>query len=97
MAAEERGDDAAAQEAVRRALELAPGLAQGHATLVRLHARQGRPGEAALARRAALDALEGLPDETTLRGVEPLTAGALRQALGAPPAPAATPSPGSTR
>lgn len=97
VAAEVRGDDAAAQEAVRRALELAPGLAQGHATLVRLHARQGRPGEAALARRAALDALEGLPDETTLRGVEPLTAGALRQALGAPPAPAATPSPGSTR
>ena len=96
LAAEARGDEAAALEALGRALELAPALAQAHAALVRLHARLGRPGEAAHARRAALEALEGLPDDAPLRGVEPLTAGALRQALGAP-APGALHAHGSER
>jgi chemotaxis protein methyltransferase CheR len=81
MAAEARGDDAAAADAVRRALYLEPGLAQAHAALVPIYGRLGRPDEAARARRNALDALQGLDDETALRGVEPLTAGALRLAL----------------
>ncbi len=81
MAAEARGADAEAADAVRRALYLEPGLAQGHAALVTIYGRLGRPDEAARARRNALDALQGLDDDTALRGVEPLTAGALRQAL----------------
>ncbi len=89
MAAEARGDVDGAVEAVRRALYLEPGLAQAHAALVPLFGRLGRRDEAARARRNALGALQGLQDDTALRGVEPLTAGALRQALGeATPAPA---------
>lgn len=89
MAAEARGDDAAAAEALRRALRLEPGLAQAHAALVGVLARLGLPEAAARARRDALEALEPLADEAVLRGVEPLTAGALRQALGdAVPRPA---------
>lgn len=82
MAAEARGDDATAADAVRRALYLEPGLAQAHAALVPIYGRLGRPDEAARARRNALDALRGLPDDAALRGVEPITAGALRLALG---------------
>jgi chemotaxis protein methyltransferase CheR len=81
--AEVRGDPAAAVEAVRRAVYLESGLAQAHAMLVTLHLRLGRPDEAARARRNALEALRGLPDAAPLRGLEPITAGALRQALGA--------------
>jgi chemotaxis protein methyltransferase CheR len=81
MAAEARGDDAAAAEAVRRALYLEPGLAQAHAALVPILGRLGRADDAARARRNALEALEGLADDVELRGIEPITAGALRRAL----------------
>jgi chemotaxis protein methyltransferase CheR len=84
---EARGDDPAAADAVRRALYLDPGLAQAHAALVPLLTRLGRGEEAARARRNALEALRGLDDDTSLRGVEPITAGALRQALGEDPSP----------
>jgi len=84
MAAESRGDLAAAVEAARRALYLEPALAMAHATLVALFRRLGRPEDAARARRNALRAIEGLPDGAPLRGVEPITAGALRAALAAP-------------
>ena len=84
MAAESRGDDAAALEAVRRALYLEPGLAQAHASLVPILGRLGRHEEASRARRNALDALHDLDDDTALRGVELITAGALRHALGEP-------------
>ena len=81
MAADARGDLAAAVDAARRALYLDPGLALGHATLVPLYLRLHRPDEAARARRTALEALAGLDDAATLRGVEVITAGALRSAL----------------
>jgi chemotaxis protein methyltransferase CheR len=93
MAAEDRGDATAALEAVRRALYLEPSLAQAHAALVPLYGRLGRAAEAARARRNALEALRGLEDDTVLRGVEPITAGALRLALtadGGASQPAAT-------
>ena len=94
MAAEARGDDAAAVEAVRRALYLEPSLAQAHAALVPLFCRLGRAAEAARARRNALEALRGLDDDTVLRGVEPITAGALRLALATDGGPAAAPAAG---
>lgn len=100
MAAEARGDFAGAVEAVRRALYLEPGLAMGHATLVPLYARLGRADEAARARRNALRAIEGLEDGAVLRGVEAITAGALRTALGDPERDAgrrANADPGSMR
>jgi chemotaxis protein methyltransferase CheR len=84
ITAEARGDDGAAVEALRRALYLEPGLAQAHAALVPLYDRLGQPAEAARSRRNAIDALHGLDDDADLRGVEPISAGALRQALGAP-------------
>jgi chemotaxis protein methyltransferase CheR len=91
MAAEARGDVGGAVEAVRRALYLDPGLAMGHAALVPLYGQLGLAADAARARRNALEAIEGLDDGATLRGVEPVTAGALRSALGgAPTAPAGT-------
>jgi chemotaxis protein methyltransferase CheR len=67
---------------VRRALYLDPGLAMAHAALVPLYARLGLDDDAARARRNALHAMEGLDDATPLRGVETITAGALRSALG---------------
>ena len=88
MAADARGDLAGAVDAVRRALYLDPGLALGHAALVPLYLRLGLPDEAARARRNALEALAGLDDAAPLRGVETITAGALRSALEAQrPAP----------
>jgi chemotaxis protein methyltransferase CheR len=81
MASEARGDLKGAVEAVRRALYLDPDLAVGHATLVPLYRRMGQHGEADRARRNALRVLEGLHEGTVLRGVESITAGALRQAL----------------
>jgi chemotaxis protein methyltransferase CheR len=81
MAADARGDVAGAIDALRRALILEPGLAMAHAALVPLYARLGRHEQAARARRAALEAVAGLDDGATLRGVEPITAGALRSAL----------------
>jgi chemotaxis protein methyltransferase CheR len=82
MAAEARGDVAAAVDAVRRALYLDPTLAMAHAALVPLYARLGQDDEAARARRNALRALDGVDDAAELRGVEAITAGALRSALG---------------
>jgi chemotaxis protein methyltransferase CheR len=82
MAAEARGDLAAAVEAVRRALYLEPGLAMAHAALVTLYGQLGLHAEAARARNNALAALEGVADAAVLRGVEDVTAGALRLALG---------------
>jgi chemotaxis protein methyltransferase CheR len=84
MAAESRGDLSAAVEAARRALYLEPALAMAHATLVALFRRLGRSEDAARARRNALRAIDGTPDGAILRGVEPITAGALRAALDAP-------------
>jgi chemotaxis protein methyltransferase CheR len=81
MAADARGDLAAAVDAARRALYLDPGLALGHAALVPLYLRLHLPDEAARARRNALEALAGLDDAAPLRGVEAITAGALRSAL----------------
>ncbi len=80
--ADARGDLAEAIDAARRALYLDPALAMGHAALVPLYARAGLVDEAVRARRNALEAIEGLEDSTPLRGVEPITAGALRSALG---------------
>jgi chemotaxis protein methyltransferase CheR len=82
MAAEARGDLAAAIDAIRRALYLDPDLAQAHAALVPLYARLGLHEESIRARRNALRALEGVDDGALLRGVESITAGALRSALG---------------
>jgi chemotaxis protein methyltransferase CheR len=84
MAADARGDLGGAIDALRRALYLDPGLAMAHAALVPLYARTGRHDEAARARRNALEAVAGLEDAAPLRGVEPITAGALRSALGEP-------------
>jgi chemotaxis protein methyltransferase CheR len=84
MAADARGDLGGAIDALRRALYLEPGLAMAHAALVPLYARTGRHDEAARARRNALEAVAGLDDGAPLRGVEPITAGALRSALGDP-------------
>ena len=81
MAAESRGDLSAAVDQVRKALYLEPSLATGHAFLVALFHRLGRPQEAERARRNALDALEGLDEACVLQGVEAITAGALRRAL----------------
>jgi chemotaxis protein methyltransferase CheR len=90
MAADARGDLAGALDAARKALYLDPGLALGHATLVSLFIRLGMPDDAARARRNALEALAGLDDAAPLRGVEVVTAGALRCALEAQhPAPRA--------
>ncbi len=80
--ADARGDLAAAIDAARRALYLDPGLAMAHAALVPLFARAGLMGDAARARRNALDAIEPLDDSAPLVGIEPITAGALRSALG---------------
>ncbi|MFT3914110.1 MAG: protein-glutamate O-methyltransferase CheR [Anaeromyxobacteraceae bacterium] len=85
MAADARGDVAGAVEAVRRALYLDPGLAMGHAALVPLYGQLGLADDAARARRNALEAIRELDDAAQLRGVEPVTAGALRSALGGPP------------
>jgi chemotaxis protein methyltransferase CheR len=81
-AADARGDLAEAIDSARRALYLDPALAMAHAALVPLYARAGLAEEAARARRNALEAIDGLDDSTPLRGVEPITAGALRGALG---------------
>ncbi len=53
-----------------------------------LYARLGLPDEASRARRNALEALSGLDDAAPLRGVETITAGALRSALEAQSRPA---------
>jgi chemotaxis protein methyltransferase CheR len=82
MAAEARGDLSAAIDAIRRALYLDPELAQAHAALVPLYLRLGLHEQSARARRNALRALDGVDDGTLLRGVESITAGALRSALG---------------
>jgi chemotaxis protein methyltransferase CheR len=81
MAADARGDLPGAVDAVRRALYLDPALALGHASLVSLYARLGLSEDSARARRNALEALSGLDDAAPLRGVETITAGALRNAL----------------
>jgi chemotaxis protein methyltransferase CheR len=81
MAADARGDLPGAVDAAPRALYLDPALALGHATLVSLYARLGLADESARARRNALEALAGLDDAAPLRGVETITAGALRNAL----------------
>lgn len=81
MVAEARGNDNEAVDLVRRALYLDPQMALAHATLVTLYTRLSRRKEAERAEQNALRALDGLDDEHLLRGLEPMTAGALRQAL----------------
>jgi chemotaxis protein methyltransferase CheR len=82
-AAESRGDLAGAVEAARRAVYLDPGFAMAHAALATLFARLGRSDQSSRARRNALQATEGLDAAAVLPGIEPITAGALRSALGA--------------
>jgi len=83
-AAEARGDLPAAVRWVGRALFLDAGHPVARASLVPLLERLGQREEAARARRRALDALAGIPDEQLLPGIEPVAAGALRDALTAP-------------
>jgi chemotaxis protein methyltransferase CheR len=80
-AAEARGDLKAAVHWLGRALFLVPDHAVARAGLVPMLERLGRKADAALARREALRALEGTPDDQLLPGVEPIAAGALRSAL----------------
>ena len=84
MLAESRGELRAAIDAARRALYLDPKLAMGHATLASLLRREGQGTAAAQARRNALELVQDLPDGAELPSVEPITAGALRAALGEP-------------
>ena len=81
MIAEGRGDLMRAQDALRRAVYLAPTHPVAHAQQVALHRRLGRPELAERARLNALALLATLPDAARLDSVEPLTAGALRRAL----------------
>jgi chemotaxis protein methyltransferase CheR len=81
IAAESRGDLDLAIKQVRRALYLEPGLATGHALLVALFQQLGKHREAEQSRRNALAVIEKLDESTILRGVETITAGALRSAL----------------
>jgi chemotaxis protein methyltransferase CheR len=80
-AAEARGDPAAAVRWLGRALFLDPGHVVARASLVPLLERMGSREEAARARRLALEALEAVPGDVLLPGVEPVAAGALRSAL----------------
>jgi chemotaxis protein methyltransferase CheR len=82
-AAEARGDVDAALRWIGRALFLDPRHAVARASLVPLLERRGQREAAARARRQALDALAEIPDEQLLPGVEPVEAGALRDALAA--------------
>jgi hypothetical protein len=86
-AAEARGDVPAAVAWLGRALFLDPGHVVARATLVPLLERTGNHKEAARARRQALDALDSVPDDRLMPGIEPVAAGALRAALAAPPRP----------
>ena len=81
MVAESRGELQAAVDLARKALYLEPSLATAHAFLIPLHLRLGRPDASEHARRNALAALAGVDDSCVLRGVEAITAGALRRAL----------------
>ncbi|MGI5862918.1 MAG: CheR family methyltransferase [Myxococcales bacterium] len=81
LTVESRGDLEGAIDAVRRALYLEPSLATGHAALVPLFKRAGRPQDAERARRNALRALEGVDESVVLPGIERITAGALKRAL----------------
>ncbi|HCF60029.1 MAG TPA: chemotaxis protein CheR [Myxococcales bacterium] len=81
LTVESRGDLEGAIDAVRRALYLEPNLATGHAALVPLFERAGRPQDAERARRNALRALEGVDESVVLPGIEEITAGALKRAL----------------
>lgn len=81
MTAEQRGDLPAALEATRRALYLEPELPLAHAAQAGLYRHLGKRAEAERALRNALAAVQGLDDSQLLRGVEPLTVGALRRAL----------------
>jgi chemotaxis protein methyltransferase CheR len=80
-AAEARGDLDAAVRWVGRALFLDPAHAVARASLVPLLGRLGLREQADRARREALAALRGIPGDRLLPGIEPVTAGALRDAL----------------
>lgn len=86
MIAESRGDLGSALESLRGALYLEPDLPVARASQALLLERLGRPEEAARAREHALRTLSLLPSDAPLRAVEPITAGALRRALGVPDA-----------
>ncbi|MDP2275703.1 MAG: CheR family methyltransferase [Archangium sp.] len=81
MMAEQRGDLAAALEATRRALYLEPGMPLAHAAQAALFRHLGQSAESERALRNAIAGVRGLDDAQLLRGVEPLTVGALRRAL----------------
>jgi chemotaxis protein methyltransferase CheR len=80
-AAEARGDLQAAAHWLGRALFLAPDHVLARASTIPILQRLGRAADAARARREVLRALEHIPDERLLPGVEPIAAGALRSAL----------------
>ncbi len=84
-AAEARGDLSAAVRWLGRALFLDPGHVLARASLVPLLERVGDRAGAARARRQALAALASVPDDQLLPGVDPVAAGALRNALASGP------------
>jgi chemotaxis protein methyltransferase CheR len=79
--AEVRGQVAEAAALLRRALEVEPGMPVALASLSALLRLLGKPGLSEMARAEALRALDGLPEQHPLRGLEPIPAGALRRAL----------------
>ncbi len=81
MLREARGDLLGATEALRSALYLDRTMAVAYAELAKLMGRLGVRAEAERARRNALHALEDVEDSVVLRGIERMTAGALRRAL----------------
>ena len=86
MIAESRGDLGSALESLRGALYLEPEFPVARANQALLLERLGRTEEASRAREHALRTLSLLPSDAPLRAVEPITAGALRRALGVPDA-----------
>jgi chemotaxis protein methyltransferase CheR len=81
--AEARGAVEVAVAHVRQALDVGRRPPVALAALAALLARLGKPALAALARADALRRVAALPDDAPLRGVEAITAGALRRALAA--------------
>ncbi|MFL5302068.1 MAG: CheR family methyltransferase, partial [Anaeromyxobacteraceae bacterium] len=79
--AEARGAVEVAVAHVRQALDAGRRPPVALAALAVLLARLGKPALAALARADALRRVAALPDDAPLRGVEAITAGALRRAL----------------
>lgn len=78
---EAAGESARALEHLRRALYLDPRLIIAHVAQASLYQRLGREKDAGRARANALRQLSALAPETILRGLTPVTASELRDAL----------------